>query len=76
MTLNNKFDPSWKESPDLPGELEDTLICDRCHKITPVSEMETGQDDSMFCAPCAAELEVMWELAVELQEEDQNDQDE
>jgi formylmethanofuran dehydrogenase subunit E len=76
MTLNNKFDPRLKETPDLPGEIYDEhFFCSYCHEEIPLDQMQHSRvcdDDQPLCGGCADHLEAMWELQYEALQEEQD----
>ena len=75
MTSSDKFDPRWKESPDLPGEIyEDHAICAWCHENIPVGEaVNSTVSEDAFHFHCAEHLESMWALQAETEADELHD---
>ena len=60
-----KFDPSWKETANLPGEMYSEVNCTACGRILAPEELKESvqpdDDESVFCQRCAERLDALWE---------------
>lgn len=76
---SKKFDPRIKETPDLPGEVYDDvqIKCERCERgIYYHEQVIFINHDTPVCESCAGELEAMWELYYDAQQEENDDDEE